>query len=232
MTSPEPTAPGHGWPLPGWRGPTFMEEVMVGFRTAAAAAGLLAGWVAGGASGRVRQAARDYRPPGGYHRRNDSHSAGRRVPGRVRRRLLAQGAAGPADAPAGQLPDPPGGPGHYSLADALNGECREKPPKYPYPRVRAHPAVVLRRRHFSLPRRPEEHRVRLVRSAPPRSTSATTGCSPPAATLRFRYDERVQQPAHQDGQHLRPDRGSGCTATCGTGTSSACSSSTSGVVTF
>jgi hypothetical protein len=28
---------------------------------------------------------------------------------------------------------PPSGPGYYSLADAVRGESREKPPKYPYP---------------------------------------------------------------------------------------------------
>jgi Alginate export len=33
----------------------------------------------------------------------------------------------------GNFPVPPGGPGYYSLADALAGDFREKPPKFPYP---------------------------------------------------------------------------------------------------
>ena len=33
----------------------------------------------------------------------------------------------------GNFSVPPGGPGYYSLADVLNGEYREKPPKFPYP---------------------------------------------------------------------------------------------------
>ncbi len=34
----------------------------------------------------------------------------------------------------GWFPNPPTGPGFYSLLDQLNGEWREKPPAYPYPR--------------------------------------------------------------------------------------------------
>lgn len=33
----------------------------------------------------------------------------------------------------GNFPIPPSGPGYYSLADQLQGEYREKPPRYPYP---------------------------------------------------------------------------------------------------
>ena len=29
---------------------------------------------------------------------------------------------------------PPGGPGYYSLLDAVTGTCWQGPPKYPYPR--------------------------------------------------------------------------------------------------
>ena len=39
----------------------------------------------------------------------------------------------PATRP-GMFPNPPTGPGYYSLLDVLTGECRQGPPKYPYPR--------------------------------------------------------------------------------------------------
>ncbi len=35
----------------------------------------------------------------------------------------------------GNFAVPPSGPGFYSLTDVVNGECREKPPKFPYPPI-------------------------------------------------------------------------------------------------
>lgn len=35
----------------------------------------------------------------------------------------------------GLFPEPPSGPGYYSLLDACHGCCRDAPPKYPYPPV-------------------------------------------------------------------------------------------------
>src|SRR5262249_13231662 len=34
---------------------------------------------------------------------------------------------------AGNFQMPPTGPGYYSLRDLLSGNCRDNPPKYPYP---------------------------------------------------------------------------------------------------
>ena len=142
-----------------------------------------------------------------------------------------QGAAGPADAPARATSrSRPAGRGTTPWPTPLRGECLEGPPKYPYPRVRAHPAVVLRRR-LLVPRRPEEHRARLVRPAPARA---------PRRQLAVRHRrrrpvpvrERVQRPAHPGRTTTTTCRASACTATCGTGTSSACTSSASGRGTF
>ena len=128
---------------------------------------------------------------------------------RWRARMTAwTGRRSPASAPfprLGNFPVPPTGPGYYSLLDQTPRRVPEGAAEVPVPAVRADPAVVLRRDNFALPRRPEEHRARLLRPAqahPARRRLAVRHRRRrPRRGTRTEYNDRLD-PA---GQQLRPD---------------------------
>ena len=129
----------------------------------------------------------------------------RAVRGRVRVGVrLEEGAARPTVPAARLLPGPAGGAGVLLRARPAPRRVPQGAAEVPVPADQRHPAVVLRRGQLRLPRRPEEHRARLLRPA-----QAGAARRQLAVHHRGRVPhpvrDGVQRPARPAGQHVQPE---------------------------